>query len=213
MAIASSYAREPHELQELRRHRPAELQEIDLYVWHKRSVLGKGSFGTVYKGWSKRTFEGVAVKFVGHEVFANSPNGMDSLKREISIQRTLKDCVNILCLCHEEAISGGYVLITELCDKDLEEYIRELKGLRETDIKDFLQQMAAGLKVMHEKGFAHRDLKPENILLKKDPVTNKMIVKLADFGLARSYLNDSARKVKMMMTTAAGTPLFMVVFL
>jgi serine/threonine protein kinase len=103
----------------------------------------------------------------------------------------------------------GCVLITEKCDKDLQEYIKQSNGLGEAAVKDFLQQIATGLKTMYDRGIAHRDLKPGNILLKKDPITGRMLVKLADFGFARTYLSED-EKTRMIMTSLAGTPVFMV---
>ena len=35
----------------------------------------------------------------------------------------------------------GRVLITEKCDKDLQEYIKQSNGLGEAAVKDFLQQI------------------------------------------------------------------------
>lgn len=46
-------------------------------------------------------------------------------------------------------------------------------------------QTAKGLHVMHENGIVHRDVKPANLLLAR----NNEEVKLADFGLAKTYLN------------------------
>lgn len=43
--------------------------------------------------------------------------------------------------------------------------------------------MLTGIYECHKQRIVHRDLKPQNLLVN----TNKMLVKLADFGLARAY--------------------------
>ena len=40
--------------------------------------------------------------------------------------------------------------------------------LGERATRTYFQQFLAGLKAMHDAGYAHRDLKPENLLLADD---------------------------------------------
>merc|ERR1719273_1371727 len=51
---------------------------------------------------------------------------------------------------------------------------------------------------MHKLGIAHRDLKPENLLLDEN-----YVLKIADFGFATSFVDDSGKSHKM--KTACGT--------
>ncbi len=63
-------------------------------------------------------------------------------------------------------------------------------------IKDIIKQILSGLSYIHLEGVFHRDLKPQNILINYDKETNKAVVKLADFGLARTYSTISKNYTK-----------------
>lgn len=52
----------------------------------------------------------------------------------------------------------------------------------------YLEQVCSGLAYAHECGVIHRDIKPQNLLLTAD----KLIVKIADFGVARLETNEGA---------------------
>ncbi|MFN2514980.1 MAG: protein kinase [Pyrinomonadaceae bacterium] len=52
----------------------------------------------------------------------------------------------------------------------------------------YLEQVCSGLAYAHECGVIHRDVKPQNLLLTAD----KLIVKIADFGVARLETNEGA---------------------
>jgi serine/threonine protein kinase len=100
------------------------------------------------------------------------------------------------------------VLVMELCDYDLDHLVKA-SPFREDDITLFLFQLSKGMKVLREQNIVHRDLKPGNILIKKDPVTGKIKIKLADFGFARHFTEEGTKK-PIDMHSLAGTPVFMV---
>jgi eukaryotic-like serine/threonine-protein kinase len=50
-----------------------------------------------------------------------------------------------------------------------------------------MRHVLAGLGHAHERGFVHRDIKPSNLLVGREGT--KLTVKLADFGLAKSFEN------------------------
>jgi serine/threonine protein kinase len=52
---------------------------------------------------------------------------------------------------------------------------------------NYIEQVCAGLGFAHRQNVIHRDLKPQNLLLTQ----NRQIVKIADFGVARTSLADS----------------------
>ena len=65
----------------------------------------------------------------------------------------------------------------------------------------YFHQMINGLEAMHKLGIAHRDLKPENLLFDEN-----YTLKIADFGFATSFVDDSMGKTqRIKMKTACGT--------
>ncbi|KAI0075729.1 kinase-like protein, partial [Panus rudis PR-1116 ss-1] len=72
----------------------------------------------------------------------------------------------------------------------------------ETDARTITQQIARGLRFIHQKGIVHRDIKPANILLLTlDPPQ----AKVGDLGIARHY----SREGMVRNYTVIGTAFFM----
>src|SRR5262249_12934013 len=59
-----------------------------------------------------------------------------------------------------------------------------------------------GLHGLHRADGFHRDIKPDNLLMGKDSATGEMVVKVADFGLARAPVTATGP----MTRSAMGTP-------
>ncbi|GAB6020418.1 Eukaryotic translation initiation factor 2-alpha kinase [Chamberlinius hualienensis] len=86
----------------------------------------------------------------------------------------------------------------ELCNSNLDQYLRKrndqlsdcqvdkLTKIDEAYCECIMQQILKGVKFIHSKGLIHRDLKPSNIFLDE----SQKIVKIGDFGLARSIIDD-----------------------
>ncbi|MBE7366102.1 protein kinase domain-containing protein [Ramlibacter pallidus] len=60
-------------------------------------------------------------------------------------------------------------------------------GMARERVLDVVRQIALALEAIHAGGIIHRDLKPENVMLRPDGS-----VALADFGVAKSLLQDEA---------------------
>ena len=65
------------------------------------------------------------------------------------------------------------------------------------DIKTTILQVVAGLEYLHGKQIVHRDLKPSNVLIAQDG-----LVKLVDFGIARSAATGQTALTTQLLTPA-----------
>jgi cyclin-dependent kinase 1 len=147
----------------------------------KNGHVGEGTYGVVYKAKDKHTNDFVALKRIRLEV---EDEGIPSTTlREISVLRQLKH-PNIVELNDVVQSEGRLYLVFEFVDKDLKKYFEACEGpLSPQLIKSYCHQMLSGLHFCHVRGVMHRDLKPQNVLVSRDGR-----LKLADFGLARSFV-------------------------
>lgn len=80
----------------------------------------------------------------------------------------------------------------EYCEEgDLLNYFKKKnRQLSSQEILRIFKQISQAFIVMNVKGVFHRDLKPENILIGK-----AMVIKVADFGCARSVVSTEISKI------------------
>lgn len=148
------------------------------------SVLGKGAFGTVYKGTSASGQETYAIKVIPKSTVDSAPC-RERLQREIDVLAFL-DHPNIAKLCDFFKDESNYYLVMEYCSGgELENYIVKNGKVREETAALLFQQVVSAVAYCHSAGIAHRDIKPENILISKWPV-----IKLSDFGLCGLLESD-----------------------
>lgn len=75
-------------------------------------------------------------------------------------------------------------LVFEYVNKDVKKFLdKRGKPFSISETKKIMWQVMQALLHCHQKRIMHRDLKPSNLLIEEDEKT----VKLADFGLARSF--------------------------
>ncbi|KAL8128248.1 G-type lectin S-receptor-like serine/threonine-protein kinase At4g27290 [Apium graveolens] len=145
--------------------------------------LGKGGFGTVYKGILGGGRE-IAVKRLSKD----SRQGVDEFMNEVSSIAKLqhRNLAMLLGCCIQE---GERLLIYEyLPNKSLDYYIFDKnmsQSLNWPKRYNIIVGIARGLLYLHQDSrlkIIHRDLKASNILLDHD-----MNPKISDFGLARTF--------------------------
>jgi len=91
--------------------------------------------------------------------------------------------------------------VTELASGgELLERITDAGCFSEDDARAVVSQILKGVEYLHQRNIVHRDLKLENIMLSN--LTPQAKVKIADFGLARYFTDDSQ------LRTICGSPLY-----
>ncbi|XP_070794941.1 cyclin-dependent kinase 7 isoform X2 [Pituophis catenifer annectens] len=140
-------------------------------------------FATVYKARDKNTNQIVAIKKIklGHRSEAKDGINRTAL-REIKLLQELSH-PNIIGLLDAFGHKSNISLVFDFMETDLEVIIKDTSlVLTPSHIKAYMLMTLQGLEYLHEHWILHRDLKPNNLLLDENGV-----LKLADFGLAKSF--------------------------
>ncbi|ALC39191.1 Cdk5, partial [Drosophila busckii] len=144
--------------------------------------IGEGTYGVVYKGRNRVTGQIVAMKKIRLE---SDDEGVPSTAiREISLLKELKH-PNIVCLVDVLMEENRIFLIFEFLSMDLKKYMDSLPPEKHLDsqlVRSYLYQITDAIMFCHRRRVLHRDLKPQNLLIDKNG-----IIKVADFGLGRSF--------------------------
>ncbi|KAI3706097.1 hypothetical protein L1987_76352 [Smallanthus sonchifolius] len=167
--------------------------------FEKLEQIGEGTYGQVYMAKELKTGEIVALKKIRMD---NEKEGFPiTAIREIKILKKLQH-ENVIKLkeivtspgpeVDEHGKSAGHkykgsiYMVFEYMDHDLTG-LADRPGLRFTipQIKCYMKQLLTGLHYCHVNQVLHRDIKGSNLL-----IDNEGNLKLADFGLARSYSTD-----------------------
>jgi len=151
------------------------------YRYEVIQVLGKGSFGQVFKVMDHKTKEFQALKII-----RNKPRFHQQGAVEVKVLQKLKNAdkadTNHVIHLKEAFCFRDHLCITfEILSINLYEFLKSnsFNGLSLSLIQRFSQQLLQGLKLTKDQRIIHCDLKPENILLKQ---SSKSCIKIIDFG-------------------------------
>lgn len=146
----------------------------------KIEKIGEGTYGVVYKARDKLTGKLVALKKIRLET--ESEGVPSTAIREISLLRELAH-PNIVQLFDVVDGDKHLYLVFEFLQQDLKKLLDSVKGgLDQALVKSYLYQLLKAISFCHLRCILHRDLKPQNLLIDREGH-----IKLADFGLARTF--------------------------
>ncbi|XAR68315.1 Non-specific serine/threonine protein kinase [Bertholletia excelsa] len=159
-------------------------------------LIGRGSFGDVYKGFDRELKKVVAIKVIDLE---ESEDEIEDIQKEIAV----------LSQCRSPYITeyyGSYLNQTKLwiimeymAGGSVADLIQPGQPLDEMSIACILRDLLHAIEYLHNEGKIHRDIKAANILL-----TESGDVKVADFGVSAQLTRTISRR-----KTFVGTPFWM----
>ncbi|CAK4372043.1 unnamed protein product, partial [Aphanomyces euteiches] len=153
-------------------------RDVIFDAYNESRLLGRGGFGTVYKG----TYQGqsVAVKQINEIIMADSADFEAVVAKEIKHWNTISKHPYILTLYGVCTKAMKPIVVSELCQTNIRRYVRDWPEM----LIPMIYQFALGLTTLHDANIIHRDIKGDNIL-----VTFRGTVAIADFGLSRQALS------------------------
>lgn len=175
-------------IEELRKD-PSKIKVGNIY-FSRNNIIEPGSSGIqVYLGLKEDGTE-VAIKRITKNPL-NNKNFENELKHLQDLNLESKNIVRYVDFAEDDDF---YYLALQLCECDLENYMKEHKN-KDIALKKIVEGVFLGLKYLHHAEVIHRDIKPKNVLI--DSGNN---VRLADFGLSRKLEEGST-----VFTMKAGT--------
>mmetsp|Transcript_13111 Transcript_13111/g.57031 ORF Transcript_13111/g.57031 Transcript_13111/m.57031 type:complete len:248 (-) Transcript_13111:2514-3257(-) len=159
--------------------------------------IGLGGFATVHKGLDRLNNSFVAIKEVDKTHYSPTDS---SLEREVYILSEVQHSNVVKLICTYVTPSKVFIVTELAAGGELLERIIEHGKFAEEDARSVIHQVLQGVEYLHMRKVVHRDLKLENILLSDK--TPQATVKIADFGLARFFADDSE------LRTICGSPLY-----
>ena len=157
---------------------------------------GRGSFATVYVARDTKDNRIYAVK-VMHIELSNDGDLLARFQREAHILLNLSDPHIVRIVDYGEDNSMHFIVMDYVDGQNLKYHTLTHGSLEPSRALNYAQQIAEGLDTAFKHGVVHRDIKPQNIL-----INTKGVVKITDFGLARSRETVTLTQSNVFMGTA-----------
>jgi serine/threonine-protein kinase len=168
--------------------------------------LGQGGMGAVYRANQHSVGREVAIKVVNAHLISD-PDMIKRFLREAKIASRLSHPNAVGVLDFGQTDDGVFYLVLELVDgRTLDEVIAETPRFSPERVIRIGQQICDALDCAHGLSIVHRDLKPANIMLLS---RGRDLVKVLDFGLAKSVAPDQTSTTMTGAGAMLGTPAFM----
>jgi serine/threonine-protein kinase len=174
--------------------------------------VGEGGMGTVYEAEQTlgSSVRAVAVKLLRPE-WSHDPAVKARFHREAATVARLEH-FNTVRIYDFGATDTGtlYIVMEFLHGRSLQSVLDEQGALPAERVLHLVRQAAGSLDEAHRLGIVHRDLKPDNFLLIDNYASQRDVVKLVDFGIAKGEATPGSPTTKLTELGAfVGTPGYM----
>lgn len=164
----------------------------------RHEVIGRGSYGIVYKGVHNESRATVAIKVLNLDT---AEDEVADIQKEIVLLQALKagDAQNVVKY-HGSFLNGTRLwIIMDYCEGGSIRTLMKSGRIEEKYILVIIREVLAALAYIHKSDIIHRDVKAANVL-----VTNDGRVQLCDFGVAAQLAANHFKR-----NTFVGTPYWM----
>lgn len=158
--------------------------------------VGEGGMSFVYKAKCRKLNRFVAVKILKDE-FINNEEVVKKFKQEATAIANLSNpnVVNVLDVGTQD--DKNYIVMEYIEGRTLKDIINEKGALPYEVAINIAIKVGKALECAHKNGIIHRDVKPQNIL-----VTDEGVVKVTDFGIAKSMDSSTIAHTNSVMGSA-----------
>jgi len=157
---------------------------------------GRGSFATVYVARDTENNHIYAVK-VMHLELSNDGELLARFQREAHIHLNLSDPHVVRIVDYGNDNQMHFIVMEYIDGQNLKYHMITQGPMEPSRALNYTRQIAEGLDTAYKQGVVHRDIKPQNIL-----INGKDVVKIVDFGLARSRETITLTQSNVFMGTA-----------
>ena len=171
------------------------------------SLIGRGSFGAVYRGTHLQLQRPVAVKVLRTNFGAD----------EVALARFQQEGISLSRLEHPNAVSildfsvtsddVAYMVMELLHGYSLDQELKRRGPLSPGRALKIAIPVCNVLAEAHSLGIIHRDIKPQNIFLHHD--RRGEVVKVLDFGIAKLVGDQDLQQQLTIEGNSVGTPAYM----
>ncbi|CAG8958241.1 hypothetical protein HYFRA_00000595 [Hymenoscyphus fraxineus] len=175
-----------------------QMNEDEKQKYIKGKKLGEGTYAIVYLGHVKSDpSKLVAIKKIKIQEDYKEGLAPDAVRELKHLQELSHPNIISLLSVFSSRDQNLNLVLEYLPLGDLEMLIKDIEGVRygAADIKAWMGMLGRAIWFCHENFVLHRDIKPNNLLIAGDGE-----IKLADFGLARSFA-DPYRVMSNMVIT------------
>ncbi len=170
--------------------------------------LGAGGMGTVYVGKQHSVGREVAIKVVNAALVSDS-DVVKRFLREAKLASRLSHPNAVSILDFGQTPDGLFFLAMELLQGRTLDKVLRLEGrVRLPRVVRIAGQICEALQGAHKIAIVHRDLKPANVML-LEGTEGRDLIKVLDFGLAKSLSPNSTSTTMTMSGALLGTPAYM----
>jgi serine/threonine protein kinase len=167
--------------------------------------LGQGGMGAVYRATQHSVGREVAIKVVNAHL-VSEPEAIKRFLREAKLASRLGHPNAVTVIDFGQTDDGVFYLVMELVTgRTLDQVIEAERVFKPERVVRIGAQVCDALERAHALRIVHRDLKPANIMLL---ASGRDLIKVLDFGLAKSVAADQTPTTMTGVGTVLGTPAF-----